>query len=143
MSHFPLKILTLVVAAGLTSGCGKQKQPWETVYPAAGKIQYKGEPLWGAQVTLVPVDEKIPASVRPTATTDWDGTFQLGTYSLADGAPAGDYKVVVLHYPVVGPKESPSAGPNDLPRKYATAKTSDLNVTVSEVATKFPLLEIK
>jgi hypothetical protein len=143
MSQHGSKILALVLTAGLVAGCGKAKQPWETVYPATGKIQYKGEGLMGAQVTLFPVDEHVPASVRPTATTDWDGTFQVGTFSSSDGAPAGEYKVVVLHYPVVGSKESPSAGPNDLPKKYATAKTTDLKVTVAEPGTDFPLIEIK
>jgi hypothetical protein len=143
MSRHGGKVLALVLTSGLLAGCGETKQPWETVYPATGKIKYKGEGLMGAQVTLVPVDDKIPASVRPTATTDWDGTFEVGTYSQADGAPAGDYKVVVLHYPVVGSKESPSAGPNDLPAKYATAKTTDLKVTVAEPGTEFPPIEIK
>jgi hypothetical protein len=81
--------------------------------------------------------------VRPTATSKADGTFELGTYSAADGAPAGDYKALVLHFPVVGKKENPSAGPNDLPKKYATEATSNLLVTVTEGSTEPLPLELK
>ena len=38
----------------------------------------------------------LPAGVgKPRATVQADGTFKLGTYDGADGAPEGDYKVTV------------------------------------------------
>lgn len=129
-------------AAAVLGGCGKAPQPWETVYPASGVVRYQGQPLAGAMVTLIPEDKAFPNSVRPTAITDEDGGFEIGTFSTADGAPAGDYKVLVLHYPVVGDAENPHAGPNDLPAKYAKAETTDLKISIGEEETEIPPLEL-
>lgn len=114
-----------------TLGCGRAKQPWETVFPATGTVTFDGNPLAGAQITLIPEDKAFPSSVRPSATSREDGTFDIGTYSHKDGAPKGSYKVLVLHYPVVGSKENPSAGPNDLPPKYSKVDTTTLTYTVA------------
>ena len=127
----PFGLVALVLVSGAIVGCGKAKQPWEKVVPASGIIVYEGKPLGGAQIMLIPEDEKVPASVRPSATSADDGTFQIGTYSHKDGAPEGGYKAVVLHYPVVGKKDNPSVGPNDLPAKYAKPTTTDLRVEVT------------
>jgi hypothetical protein len=125
------------------AGCGKAKQPWEKVYPARGVVSFKGKALVGAQIILVPQDDSFPNSVRPSATSQEDGSFSLGTFSTADGAPAGDYKAVVLHYPVVGPKDNPVPGRNVLPAKYARPETTDLRVTISADAEELPPLELK
>jgi hypothetical protein len=94
-------------------------------------VTYKGKPLAGAMITLVPTDASFPNSVRPSATSKDDGSFVLGTYSTGDGAPAATYKATVLHFPVVGTKEYPSPGRNDLPAKYGRAETTDLTVVVA------------
>ncbi|HEY0981217.1 MULTISPECIES: hypothetical protein [unclassified Schlesneria] len=133
--HRLLLCLTLISSAA-TVGCGKAKQPWDTVYPATGVLLLEGKPLAGAQITLIPEDSEVPPSVRPTATTEIDGSFELGTYSKSDGAPAGSYKVLALHYPIVGSKENPSAGPNDLPKKYASQNTTDLKIEVTPDGTE-------
>jgi hypothetical protein len=106
-------------------------------------VSYKGQPLAGAVITLIPQDSEIPSSVRPTATSQEDGSFELGTYSRTDGAPAGEYKALVLHYPVIGPKENPSPGRNNLPAKYAKVETTDLTVTVETAAADDLTLELK
>jgi hypothetical protein len=128
----------LVLAASL-AGCSKPQQPWEQVYPASGFVKYQGKPLSGALVTLIPEDAAVPSSVRPTAVTDDEGAFEVGTYSVADGAPAGKYKVLVLHYPVEGSAENPHAGPNDLPVIYAKAETTTLEVNIAEDENEIPL----
>lgn len=127
----------------LVIGCGKGKSPWEKVYPAAGTLLFDGKPLAVAQVTLIPLDEGVPKSVRPTATTNDDGSFTLGTYSRTDGAPAGSYKVLALHYPIGGSKENPSAGANDLPAKYAKEQTTDLTLDVSSAGIEPSELRLK
>ncbi len=136
-------VFGVMVLSGLLSGCGKAKQPWETVYPAKGVVQYKGEPIAGALITLIPQDGDVPESVRPTATTNEDGSFQLGTYSKSDGAPAGEYKALVLRYTVVGPPDRPSPGPNNLPKKYARPETTDLTVQVAEGDNDLAPLELQ
>jgi len=141
--QLPLSLTILAILPCALTGCGEKAKAWERVYPADGIVNFKGKPLAGAVVTLVPLDDEFPSSVRPTATSKDDGTFQLGTHSAADGAPAGDYKALVLHFPVVGKKDSPSAGPNDLPVKYAKAETTDLKVTIVAGQTNIPPLELK
>lgn len=136
MSHYGRNILLLLSMAGLVAGCGKAKQPWEKIYPAKGVVSFKGKPIAGAMITLIPQDDDYPETVRPTATSKEDGSFELG-------APVGDYKALVLHYPVVGPKENPSPGPNDLPKKYAKAETTDLTVTIDAGKTDIPPLELQ
>jgi hypothetical protein len=133
----------VLAAAIIAAGCGRPQEPWEKVYPASGVVHYRGQPLSGAVVTLIPLDADFPDSVRPTAVTDAEGTFAIGTYSADDGAPAGDYKVLVLHYPVEGAADNPHAGPNDLPVKYAKAETTDLLVSVGEEETEFQPLELE
>jgi hypothetical protein len=127
----PFPFSMVLIISCVTVGCGKAKNPWDTVYPASGTVVYEGKPLAGAQITLIPEDGDVPNTVRPTATTDEDGSFELGTYSKNDGAPAGTYRVLALHYPIVGSKENPSAGPNDLPKKYANQATTDLKLEVT------------
>jgi hypothetical protein len=136
-------ITTLVLCSALLTGCGKTKESWEQVYPAKGIVNFGGKPVAGAVISLIPQDPEIPDTVRPTATAKEDGTFEIGTYSKADGAPEGKYKVLVLHYPVIGSKASPAAGPNDLPRKYSKAETTDLLVEVVAPNTEFQPLELK
>ena len=126
-----LAITTLLLGSALLTGCGKAKEPWEVVYPAKGIVKYDGKPLDRAVITLIPQDPDIPETLRPTASTKEDGTFEVGTYSKSDGAPEGKYKVIVLHYPIIGKKESPASGPNDLPRKYSKPETTDLIVEVA------------
>lgn len=136
-------IATLLLCNVLLTGCGTAKESWEQVYPAKGVVKLDGKPVPGAVVSLIPQDSEFPDTVRPTATAKEDGTFEVGTYSKADGAPEGKYKVLVQHYPVIGSKASPAAGPNDLPKKYSKAETTDLIVEVLAPNTEFEPLELK
>lgn len=138
-----LLIVACLTVTGSLVGCGKSKQPWEVANPAVGTIKFGGIPLAGAQITLVPEDKKIPDTVRPRAFTESDGSFELSTYGENDGAPKGKYKVLAMRFPVIGSKESPSQGPNDLPPKYASADTSDLTVEVLATDTNLKDLELR
>jgi hypothetical protein len=133
----------LLALAAALAGCSKSQQPWEKVYPATGVVTYRGQPLSGAVVTLISEDADFPKSVRPTAVTGDDGAFEVGTYSAADGAPAGEYTVLVLHYPIQGSAENPYAGPNDLPPIYAKAETTTLKISVGEEENELPPLELE
>ncbi|MBX3441760.1 MAG: hypothetical protein KF774_05080 [Planctomyces sp.] len=133
-----------LTAIGLLAGCGgAAPAPWETTWPARGEVTFKGEPLPNAIITLIPVNEGIPASIRPKATSGPDGVFELETYGSADGAPLGEYKAVVMRFPASKSKENPSVRPNDLPKKYARAETTDLKVVIEEGANVLPKLELK
>ena len=136
-------VAILLSVCGFQAGCGKGQPAWEKVYPVTGVINLDGKPIGGALLTLIPQDGKIPETVRPTATSNWDGTFQFGTYTPGDGAPAGSYKVIVVRFPVIGTPQNPAPGPNDLPPQYAKPDTTDLTVQVNEAETELPPLQLK
>jgi hypothetical protein len=136
-------LLSMIVLVGFIAGCGESKKPWEIVYPAKGVITLDGKPLGGALIGFVPENSEVPSSVRPQSTSKEDGSFVVGTYSSADGAPEGSYRVIVTHYPIVGSKDNPTNGPNDLPPKYARAESTDLRLEVKGPSTEFASLDLK
>lgn len=133
--------IALVLAASL-SGCTKAKSPWEIVHPASGILTFGGKPVYGAQVTLFPVDSSVPESVRPTAVTEADGRFRLSTFADGDGAPKGEYKVSAIWHPVVQSEGGAVRGANQLPAKYARPDSSGLTVTVDEGGVSLPAIDI-
>ncbi|MDZ4683609.1 MAG: hypothetical protein SH850_00885 [Planctomycetaceae bacterium] len=79
----------------LVTGCGGGGEGAANrakVYKASGKISYLGSPLIGAIVTFAPQEKQPPAIGR----TDDAGEFDLTTYGGADGAAAGEFKVLVM-----------------------------------------------
>ncbi len=112
-------------------GCGKQKQPWEEVYAVEGVVTHKGKPVAGADISLFPQAEWFPDSIRPRAKSNEDGSFVLWTYERGDGAPAGSYKVVVVHHEIVESKGVANTKPNDLPPQYSRVATTDLIVEIN------------
>jgi len=128
----------------LSSGCGGSRKPWENVYPAAGQVKFAGRPIGGAQLTFYPKDKSVPATIRPTATTEVDGSFEVGTFGTDDGAPAGEYDVTVTWRPLIGEGSALSPGPNQLPARYSNPESSQLKVVVERGADKtiLPALEL-
>jgi hypothetical protein len=110
-------------------GCSKADDH-VAVYPVKGKIQYQGKPINGAFVTLQPkaAVEGVPG---PRATVAADGTFEVSTFNGGDGAPEGDYTLTVQWYKAIVRDHELIGGPNALPAKYASPKTSGLLVSVA------------
>ena len=128
----------LFIAA--SSGCGAGN-----TYPVRGRVLLDDQPVAKAAVTFMPVDGKGRPAI---GFTDSDGAFRLTTFKQDDGAPRGDYIVVVSRTDAVPPP--PEAEPGDtksvndhykglkakrpksppLPAMYANAAQSTLRVTV-------------
>ncbi len=121
----------------LPAGCGKQGDHL-AVYPVEGQVLWKGKPLAGAQLAFYRKGTGDAKPVAARAQTDSNGHFQLGTYQKTDGAPEGDYAVTVVYY-AMRPEDG-GAGPNVLPKKYASAKTTDLQVKVARDTSTLPAL---
>jgi hypothetical protein len=92
--------ITAGLALAALTGCpAAHKEP---VYPVKGQLYYREKPAGGAVVWLYPADapeiNKLnPGNeVRPTGIVQEDGSFELSTYGVNDGAPAGRYKVTVM-----------------------------------------------
>lgn len=144
LTRFDLRLTLLSAGLAMSlAGCGAARNPWDRVYPAAGKVTLNGKPISGAQVTLTPVDAEVPAKIRPTAVTHADGHFELGTLDTADGAPEGEYVVTVVWHPVEQTKAGAVRGDNKLPVRYARGETSGLKLHVDKGTRELPPLELK
>ena len=115
-------LIALAVVA--TAGCGGQK-----LYPVHGQVVFPdGTPLDGGWVTFEPVDPNLKISA--TADIQSDGSFHLGTHGQADGAPEGEYKVVVRPHLVPEPDES-RPRPLIIKEEYQRLATTPLRFTVT------------
>lgn len=112
-------------------GCSREPE-FLPVYPARGKIEYKGRPVAGATVILCPIDAASLKDRHPTGTTGPDGTFVLSTYYSRDGGPAGEYKVCVTKEKIIRNKdgEEEGTGKNLLPMQYANPETTPLKTQI-------------
>ena len=89
-------VLGFVFALGVAGCSSSPKAGEKPVHPVKGKVLYKGQPAAGAEVLFVPVNEPAQnPDPRPRATVEDDGSFALSTYGDKDGAPAGEYVVLV------------------------------------------------
>ncbi len=140
------RIHLLLLALTAVSGCGQPPQDVPTVdlHPFSGIINVNGKPADGAMVSLHPLDNSALGVVTPNGITDESGLFFLTTYTNADGAPEGKYKVTVSWCDVVGGSSSdPDYGPEKLPRRYQDKDASGLEVEVIASSTETTVLDLK
>jgi len=102
------------------------------VVPVTGKVVYNGNPLGFGSVTFQPTSGQ-----QARGEIQADGSFQLSTFSLNDGAVPGAFKVKVACYDSQNPKAAKAAGEQGLgklliPRKFTTFNTSGLTADVKE-----------
>ena len=110
------------------------------VYPVTGKVTFKGQQPVGATVVLHPVTGRR-RTILPTGTVKSDGSFAITSYDPEDGAPQGEYVATIEWYkyePKLG-----GVGPNVLPRKYASSKTSPIRVSVNAGAGELKPIAIR
>jgi len=129
--------ITAALLTTATTGCGKKGDRLDA-HPAEGQILWKGKPLAGAEVVFYRKGAADEKPLAAKAQTDSNGHFRLSTYEKEDGAPEGEYAVTVIYY-AMKPNEG-GAGPNVLPKKYASAKTTDLQVKIASDTSTLPAL---
>lgn len=147
-----------LVGLVLALGCGSEREVLAT-HPVTGKVTLDGKPLSGAEIWLVPTDanekvKNVKFTVRPYAKSKSDGTFVVTSYLTDDGAPAGDYAVMVV---VEGGQANSQEEREDdmpaapkpkgrrrspVPAKYSDPTTSGLAFKVVEGANEL-VLELK
>ena len=124
-------VLGAVLAAG-PAGCSKKRPGELPVYPVKGRVTYKGELMPHAVVTFFPVGQPFAQALKPRAMADENGFYELTTYELGDGAPEGEYGVV-LYVPPTRPDphalETPNS-PDRLKNAYIDPEKSKLRFTV-------------
>jgi hypothetical protein len=94
-------LLLAVSVIGLSALVGCSSEPARLpTYPVHGQVTCAGKPAVGVHVFLRRADgASVPEMpMNPRALTGPDGQFTMTTYDKGDGAPAGDY-VILLHWP--------------------------------------------
>lgn len=138
LADYRLGLLVACFAASLSS-CSPAPRS-AALTPTAGRLTVNGRPAVDALVVLAPLLDSAPADSgarvattatartggEPTALLDRaetgfprgrvaaDGRFVIGTYAKDDGAPAGDYRLVIAwRRPVDRPAPDGSGVPDD------------------------------
>jgi len=119
------------------------------LYPVTGKVLFKGQPAEGAQVVFRPAGEatgnnaqSATAQQNPFGDVKSDGTFTLRTEPLGEGAPAGDYAVMISWYTRTN-LHDPLSSKSKLPAKYSDPTTPILKATVKEGKNELPPFDLK
>lgn len=147
--------LTLVGCAAIAllgcSGAGMSSQ--KTCYPVKGQLFYAGKPAAGAKITFHPEGDGTPEewiSGYPRAVAQADGSFELETYAVKDGAPAGKYKVLVSYplnaVPLNSPEHATEEGDGSddrLQGRYLNPDMTPLSATVEAGPNELARMDIK
>src|SRR3954451_12804700 len=144
MARLICLLLSAAVGVGVCA-CSKSNAPPKKIcYPVKGELLVKDKPAEGALVILRPLPEANPDEWLmgfPRATVGPDGKFEVGTYGDHDGAPAGDYMVLVS-WNAPNPQNEEVSGPDRLGGRYSDASTSKLTAKVEARATELPPIRL-
>src|SRR5262245_35874294 len=137
--NFLLLDLSLSLLCSLSCSSGQRK-----VYPVRGTVLCDGKPAEGAEVALSALDASQPMKEVPRGRVKADGSFAIGTYAPEDGAPAGEYKVLILWLPPDAGENFMKTGryPNKLPDEYGNPMTTPFKVQVKEGPNDLPPYEL-
>ena len=147
-SLLPLAGIVLGVMGLTLSGCGNGRIP---TYEVNGQVSVNGRPAEGAIVVFCPVDPSAELEhLRPAGMANSSGQFTLTTFEPSDGAPAGEYKVLVK-WPAPTPASqerdarpgSANKGPDRLRGKYYSFESTPLKATIEEQSNQLPPFELK
>jgi hypothetical protein len=114
-----------LITAALVSGCGSG------VYPVEGKLVWQdGAPVTELTRSIVTFESEQTSA---QGTIQADGSFRLTTNTPDDGAPAGEYKVLIME---VGRKTLPGSNgtllaPSIMDPRYSDVSTTDLSAKVT------------
>lgn len=135
----PLYAAVVVAGCVVFQGCGGNDWHAKT-HPTRGRLTVNGQPAGGAVVELHSTGETKPdvRNSRPWAVVQEDGTYTLSTYESGDGAPLGEYALVVRWPPDVN---QPSLV-DRLGNAYSRPEKSKWRVTINEGENELPPVEI-
>jgi hypothetical protein len=138
----------IAVLLGLlaVSGCGDGRIP---LYPVTGSIVVDGKPADGAMVIFCPQEGQTEQLMRerPVGFAGNDGKYQLTTFVSNDGAPAGQYKVLI-QWPLSNtqqggdPRGGRGGGPDRLRGRYFNLERTTLTATINEAPTEIPAFQL-
>lgn len=136
-------VICCLLLVAMFSGCEKRIKRLP-VYQVAGKILVNGQPAEHAQISLQPVKTAAKGErvIIPNAIALADGTFNVGTYTGTDGAPAGEYAITVIWPTVTMEGGEETFGPDRLKGRYRIPGNTIPNFTVQERDNEIPTIDI-
>jgi hypothetical protein len=131
----PSRIVTAFLCCALLPSCGPRGVK---LYPVRGQVFFQDKPAEGATVVFQLANASDLNALKPSGVAGADGSFTLSTFAPGDGAPAGDYIVVITWFPKDA-KSDPATGEvkNRLPDVYGSRATSTLRAKVNEGPNEF------
>jgi len=129
-----LRLQPVLLGVLIASAPGCSRVDRVPVYPITGRVLIDGKPLQNATVFLHPPSGD--GGLRPVGHTRADGSFDITTYEVGDGAPAGEYRVTVTwnvgHH--IDRPEAPVDEPVTVtsPADYANPKKTPLTCKVEK-----------
>jgi len=130
------------------SSCSYLSRPRKKAcYPVKGSLFVKGKPAEGVLVLLQPKSVgnlNDWSSGFPRARVAADGKFEIETYKEKDGAPAGEY-VVLLSWEVPNPPDPRKDDPgvtDKLGGRYSNPSTAKITATIADKAIELPPIRL-
>lgn len=118
----------------LAVSCGCQEAPTQQTYRVKGRLFVDDNLAAKACIAFHPIDKVKSQGRCSVAMTQRDGSFELTTYAMHDGAPEGDYTVTVIWPDDSMPEDECECidllQHDRLSGKYADPKTTSLLVTI-------------
>ena len=148
-------VAALWSAAIMIVGCGSNRL---ATVPVRGEVRVDGKPVAGVQVVFHPVVHPVDgtdgrlAKLRPTGRTAADGTYEIGTYEMADGAPLAEY-LLTAEWFAGGPEtttsssEDPEAHSSTLETdrlggRFASPEASGFKASIGRLTSEIPQLNL-
>ncbi len=139
--------LCILMMLGLGSGlnCGGSRSGAKPVHKVTGQLFVNSQPAEGAQVIFRPVGQAWTEGY-PYATVKSDGTFAVSTYDVEDGAPEGEY-ILLVHWPTRPPgdesdRSEPTQSADRLGNAFMNPETSRLRAQVRAGTNEIPRLDL-
>jgi hypothetical protein len=138
-----------MLSSALFVGAGCTSSDQKPVYPVSGEVFFRSKPAEGARVILHPTGDSRPElwpTGYPTAVVGADGSFHVTTYEPGDGAPEGNYAVLV-EWPEAAPAEADpeaqSAPKDRLGGRYLDSQKPKLKADVKAGPNQLPRFDLE
>jgi len=138
MNNTLTTLFSILLLVLFTCGCAPSNRPpgLPDLHPASITITQEGKPASDVSIRLVP---KIPSEWSVSSTTNASGTAKLVTYGQFDGAPAGEYTVVLskrVTEEIAAARDEYSSASADIyeliAAEYTKPETSTLEITIEK-----------
>jgi len=134
-----------VLAVGVVSCSKPNGLPQKVCYPVKGKLLVGEQPAAGAMVIFHP-EGSTPeewAGGYPRGRVGADGTYELETYGDKDGAPAGEYRVLVSWTQSGNEETEDTQMVDKLKGRYSDSSRSTLKAKVDAGPTEVPVIRVQ